>query len=227
MSGGSLTVDGARAGTDADFGPGHVLEFVATFRADSFQHGGFVRDFEFATPFAMFSTRQSTDTLFARTSHEGAATDTELPGAWLGAPHRYRVEWTPTAVMYFIDGSQVATHAIAIAGPMRPLFSDANTNTVGLSVDWLRMTPYATRCAFESRIFDAGVPVTWEQASWTSDTPAGTSLTISVRTGDTASPDASWSGFRLLDDRARQSAPARATSRTRRAAGDGGPRHHA
>ena len=89
------------------------------------------------------------------------------------------------------------------------------------------MTPYATPCTFESRIFDAGAPVTWESASWTSDTPAGTSLTISVRTGDTASPDASWSGFKSLDDSGASDRRQLALHPVPRAAGDGGSRHHA
>ena len=197
MSGGSLTVDGAVAGTEVAYGSGHTLEFVATFTADSFQHGGFVSDFAFNVPFAIFSTSGTTDTLFART-YAGSTSDTLVPGNWLGTPHRYRIEWTPAAVTYFIDGIQVASHAIAIGTSMRPLFSDLHTDTRGLSVDWLQMIPYAPSCTFTSRVFDGGTKRTWGAATWTGETPAGTSLAMSVRIGDTLTPDASWSGFKPL-----------------------------
>ena len=44
VSGGSLHVDGAFAGTNATFGSGRSLEFVATFGAAAFQHVGFAVD---------------------------------------------------------------------------------------------------------------------------------------------------------------------------------------
>ena len=53
------------------------------------------------------------------------------------------------SVVYAIDGTVVATHAIAIGGTMRPLVSDltpgANT---ALSVDWIQLTPYASSGSF-------------------------------------------------------------------------------
>ena len=57
------------------------------------------------------------------------------------------------------------------------------------------MSPYAASTIFLSRVFDAGGPTTWGGLSWTSTTPAGTSVIMSVRTGNTAVPDGSWSGF--------------------------------
>ena len=226
VSGGSLTVDGARAGTDAAYGPGHVLEFSGTIRGDSFQHAGFVSNFAFDTPFAIFSTSDKTDMLFARTYVGSIVTNTLLPGPWLGGPHTYRIEWAPTAVTYFIDGSQVATHAVAIGTSMRPLFSDANINAVGLSVDWLRMTPYLTPCTFESRIVDAGTRVTWEIASWTSNLPAATGLTMSIRMGDTPSPDGSWKGFSALPNPGAQIGGSSRYIQYRAAIVDGDPPAH-
>ncbi|HEX9013085.1 MAG TPA: hypothetical protein VF813_06200, partial [Anaerolineaceae bacterium] len=40
--------------------------------------------------------------------------------------------------------------------------------------------------------------VTWQNASWTADVPAGTSLAVSVRTGNTSVPDSTWSAFTPL-----------------------------
>src|SRR5439155_15582735 len=56
VGGGVLTVDGARAGTQALYGPGRSLEFVATLTGDPFQHVGFGTDFSQGSPWAIFST---------------------------------------------------------------------------------------------------------------------------------------------------------------------------
>ncbi|HMC69627.1 MAG TPA: Ig-like domain-containing protein, partial [Mycobacteriales bacterium] len=48
--------------------------------------------------------------------------------------------------------------------------------------------------SFQSRVFDASAPVDWHSIQWTA-TPAGGSVSISVRTGNTPTPDATWSAF--------------------------------
>src|SRR5207249_4012984 len=48
---------------------------------------------------------------------------------------------------------------------------------------------------FLSRVFDANGPVAWGALAWTADTPAGTSLTMRVHTGNTPTPDATWTPF--------------------------------
>jgi len=47
---------------------------------------------------------------------------------------------------------------------------------------------------FTSRIFDSGVPTTvWSYVNWTETIPTGGNITVSVRTGNTAIPDGTWS----------------------------------
>ena len=78
---------------------------------------------------------------------------------------------------------------------MRPLASDlVNGDAKDLRVDWMRMSPYPASGTFDSRIFDAGVGQTadWGALNWNSSTPAGTGIAISVRTGDTPTPDGTW-----------------------------------
>src|SRR5207249_4878341 len=104
VGGGSVTVDGARIGPDggeANYGPGRSLEFVATFRAQALQHIGFVADFNFNAPWAIFSTQFTTTSLYARTSD---GNDTLIPGNWLDSPHRYRIDWNTSNVVFWIDG---------------------------------------------------------------------------------------------------------------------------
>jgi hypothetical protein len=79
VSGGILSVNGARFNTQPStttYGPGSSLEFVATFGAATFQHIGFGGGsddinsggiFTGQSPWVMFSTNNTTNTLQART----------------------------------------------------------------------------------------------------------------------------------------------------------------
>jgi Domain of unknown function (DUF4082)/Bacterial Ig-like domain/Bacterial Ig domain/Glycosyl hydrolases family 16 len=191
-----LTVNGARAGTVALFGPGRSLEVVATFSGAANQNVGFGVDFS-QSPWAVFSTR-SGGNLYAQTRLGSTTKNTSLGSSWLGVPHRYRIDWNTNNVVYSIDGTVVATHATAITSSMRPLASDFTVGGGTVVVDWLRMTPYATSGTFLSRVFDAGGTVTWGTAAWTGDVPTGTSLVISVRQGNTPTPDGTWTPFATL-----------------------------
>ena len=73
--------------------------------------------------------------------------------------------------------------------------SDYPVDASSLQVDWLRVTPYSTSCTFLSRVFDAGMSVNWNALAWTGETPAGTTLAMSYRVGNTAAPDGSWTAF--------------------------------
>jgi Glycosyl hydrolases family 16 len=137
---GTLAVDGALTGTVALYGPGLVLEFVATFTGDPWQHIGFGLDYN-AAPWITFSTFQGGQ-LYARTNTEsGQAMDTAIPGAWFGTPHRYRIDWRPTQVVFSIDGTVVETHTAQIGVSLRPLVSDFNVGGGVLTIDSLEMTP--------------------------------------------------------------------------------------
>jgi VCBS repeat-containing protein len=57
------------------------------------------------------------------------------------------------------------------------------------------MGPYQSSGSFDSRIFDAGSTVSWDTLDWQAQTPTGTTLAMSVRAGDTATPDGSWSAW--------------------------------
>ena len=200
VSGGSLHVDGAWARTAQSYGSGSSLEFVANFGASSnlFQHVGFGVDLNNSSNWAMFSVKGN-GTFNARTNNAGAEQETPLPSSLLGSPHRYRVEWTQTEIRYFVDGDLVATHPIGATGfgatQMRPIASDFNSGGSEVSVDWLRMSPYPASGTFQSRVFDAGQSANWGGLSWTADAPAGTGVAMSVRTGNTPTPDESWTGF--------------------------------
>lgn len=195
VANGNLTVDGARASTNATFGEGHSLDCVATFGAETFQHVGFSDNFASDNMWAIFSTYNTTNQIFARTNDGSSAINTPITGSFIGSSHRYRIDWGPSDVTFLIDGNLVATHNVTFGAAMRPIASDFTTGAPDLSVDWVHLSPYASPGTFFSRVFDAGEPVGWDALSWHAVMPASTTLTLSVRTGNTSIPDASWSSF--------------------------------
>jgi hypothetical protein len=199
VAGGALTLDGTYAGTSAAYPAGRSLEFVATFGNAAFQHVGFGVDYNNTKAWAMFSTGSNPVGLWAR-SNNGTTQDTQITSFSPTVPHRYRIDWAATTVTFFIDGQQVAQHQVAISDQMRPLASDLNAGGPGVTVDWMRMSPYATTGTFESRVFDGGrAGVDWQTLSATAKTPAGTQVGFQTRTGETATPDASWSAWQTVD----------------------------
>jgi len=193
VSGGSLRANGAFAGTTASFGPGRSLEFAATFGGAAFQHAGFSDNFN--SVWAIFSTSNTSNQLFARTNTSSGPIDTAIPGALVGSEHRYRIEWDAAEVRFYVDGALVATHAATFGPAMNALASDFNAGGPEVAVNWLRMSPYPGSAQFDSRVLDAGEQVSWQALSWNATTPAGTGVALSVRTGDTPTPDGSWSAF--------------------------------
>jgi hypothetical protein len=198
VSGGSIAVDGSRAfATALRTGPA-TLDVVATFSGAPYQHIGFGVTFN-ETPWAIFSTGPG-GALYAR-SHDGVnALDTAISGTWLGQPHAYRIAWSDTGVTFAIDGAQVASHPVHIAAPMRPIISDYTTGGGMATAAWLRVGPYAASGTFLSRVIDGGATVGWTSATWTADVPAGTSAVVSVRAGNSATPDPTWTAFVRVPD---------------------------
>jgi hypothetical protein len=197
ISSGRLHLDGTYARTVASYGSGRSLEFVANFGGQSFEHAGLGVDLNNSPNWAIFSVRSS-GSLSARTNVNGGETETQLSGALIGSPHRYRVDWGAADVRYFVDGTLVATHAADFgATQMRPIASDFSAGSPELSLDWVHLSPYAGQGTFQSRVFDvgAGQSASWGALTWNASTPAGTGVTLSVRTGNTPTPDETWSGF--------------------------------
>jgi hypothetical protein len=60
----------------------------------------------------------------------------------------------------------------------------------------------AAQGTFESAPFDARVFSTWGRVAWKGETPAGSSIGIQVRTGKTPDPDATWSGWSPVYEKA-------------------------
>ena len=200
------------------YGSGRSLEFAANFGGANFQHVGFGVDYNQSPNWAMFSIRGD-GSFSARTNAGGTTRETVLPNTFVGSQHRYRIEWDATEVRYFIDGNLVATHDEGFdfgATQMRPLASDLNSGgpeRVGrLAAD--EPVPGARASSTRASSTPASRS-TGGRSAWTADTPTGTGVALSVRTGNTPTPDGSWSAFTPIARRAATTSPAaRATSST-------------
>jgi hypothetical protein len=62
---------------------------------------------------------------------------------------------------------------------------------------------------FVSGLLDSQQMVTWRRADWQASVPAGTTLSVSVRTGSMSRPDGSWSGWRPVRPGQRIGTPGR------------------
>jgi hypothetical protein len=196
VSGGQLSVDGARAAPDTFYAAGRSLEFVATFGTATFQNIGFGETLEATAEYwALFGTANSTDTLYARTNLNNSVSDTPIPGNWLGTPHRYRIEWGASQVLFYIDGNLVHTANLTIPQTMRPVISDFQAGGPNVSVDWLHMSEYASPCEFTSRVLDAGAAADWDELTATATTPSGTALGFETQS---STDNVNWSGWEAV-----------------------------
>jgi hypothetical protein len=215
-SGGSVSVGGGVAtvfGNDvfpdpAAYGSGRSLEFVATYAiasaspltAQPFQTIGFGSG---SVPF------NDLPLLAIGTFNQGGAPSQGFVNAMVwesgtpiinlhqvdGLPHRYRIDWSATTVSFWVDGVLLTTQPPGIMASMRPRISNFQ-NGNPLVVDWIRMTPYAQPCAYESAPRDSGATATdWSTLSSTLELPAGTGVTVETRTGGTVPVDGSWSAY--------------------------------
>ena len=180
-----------------------ALEFVATFSAAPDQEIGFASDL-MNGDYAVFATGAG-GALYARSSLGG---DILIPGNWLGAPHRFRIIWSfRGSISFSIDGKAGASGSVrsvfSMPLSMRLLASDQSLGGGGLSIDWMRLTrPPITRDlsgAYLSRVFDAGSSVYWrtlgvDRENFTS-VPLTFAVGVTVRQGNTPTPDSSWTAF--------------------------------
>ena len=119
----------------------------------------------------------------------------------LGTAHRFRIEWTPTRVDFFVDGVNVATHnhSETLDGPLRPAISDFGLFGASTKVHWLRMGGYGTTGLFTSRVLDSGPGArTWTTLTAASTVPTGTGITYETRSGAAATPGTTWSGWQAV-----------------------------
>ncbi len=197
ISGGAVVLNGTHIYSPGTFGPGTSLEFEAKFDLGNFQSVGFSIDQAFdGSPWVLIGQGPADGQVYAR-----AAGGTHLSlGNLVGTTHRYRIQWNAANFEFYIDdaATPALTVPVQIASPMYLQISDFAAGDGNLTLNWIRVSPHASTGTFTSRIYDAGSVKNWVAGSWTASVPATTGLAISVRTGNTPTPDASWTAYTTL-----------------------------
>jgi hypothetical protein len=118
-----------------------------------------------------------------------------IAGSWTGAPHEFRIDNTGSTVTFFIDGVQKASSSVFLPPQLKVMLVDPTNDASSLVVDWLRIGSYAASSAHTSAVIDAGAKVGWDTMLADQTVPAGTTVTLRVRSGNTPTPDASWTAY--------------------------------
>lgn len=126
-----------------------------------------------------------------------------------GGYHVYRVKPTATGVAFLVDGATVATvpAALPTAAYNVVLATNATTAAKALAADYVRVG-YPAAGTFVSSVFDATRQAAWGAAAWSATLPQGTGLTVFTRSGNTATPDATWSAWAAVSNGGTVSSPA-------------------
>jgi hypothetical protein len=196
-AGGNATVKGANLYTSAAYTTAKSLEVQATLNKN--QSIGWAVS---ATSTTKLAVSVNASNQLIATVNDGFTTNVTsvLATGWTPALHKFRIAWNSGTTTFFLDdvAKFTKTFSNTFTTSMRPVFSDTVVNDAGLIVDWARVGPYAATGTYTSGIVDAAAPVSWDGLAWDATVPSGTTLTVRVRTGDTATPDATWTGYTTI-----------------------------
>ncbi len=195
LADGMLSLDGASLRAEPVLLSPRSLEFAAVFAARPDQHAGLGINLV-DVPWVMFSTKWGRR-LYGRT-HLLTIEDKKFSGDLFDAPHTFRIDWNILDIVFSVDGHRLARLMVPMPGYMRALAANERLGTQPLRIEWMRLSPYAAKGRFTSRVLDAGTVADWHDAVWAAEVPERTSLGIEVRSGDSPRPDRSWSRWRRL-----------------------------
>ena len=181
---------------------GTPVEAQLAFAAVAYQHFGLATDLASVSgnSWVIFSTLNTTNTLFARVNVNGATQDVSL-GALPTGFHDYRIQPSSNTYQFYVDGALKTTLTATIPSgtALKAVFSEfAGSPQPPMQVDWVRYGTYASNGVFISSVFDAGRIATWGIASWTANLPAGTNIIVETSSGNTATPDSTWSAWQTV-----------------------------
>lgn len=192
VGGGLATLTGTQVQGNATYTTTSSVTWAATLSGSDQRLGWYA-----ASPaLNAWFTRDPAGNLVAVTVDAAGQNSTiPIPGTYVGQ-HEYRVDWSATAATYFIDGVQVSTNPFSPGTTaLRIVAADAVVAGGGMPVDWVRVAPYTTSGTYTSKVIDAGASVGWESAQASAVIPTGTTLVLRVRSGNTATPDSTWTGW--------------------------------
>jgi methionine-rich copper-binding protein CopC len=194
VSGGVLSVAGAYVVSNQTFVNAPV-EGRVQFGAAANQSFGATNDA--GTSFAVFTTKNTTNSLYAQVNANGLIKELRI-GALPSGFHVYRVTPVATGFQFYVDGSLKATVAQTLpAGtPLKASVSAFyGSPRPAILADWVHVLSYASGGVFTSSVFDATRTATWGTFSFTGTVPAGTTMIVEVSSGNTATRDGTWSSW--------------------------------
>jgi hypothetical protein len=119
-------------------------------------------------------------------------------GALPSGFHDYKIQPISGGIQFSVDGTVLTTINLSIpAGtPLAVVMSSFNgAPQPALQVDWVHTLSFVSSGTFTSSVFDAGSAVNWSYASWSANVPTGTTLIVETSSGNTSTPDSSWSAW--------------------------------
>jgi len=207
VSGGVLTVAGASVVSNQTFVNAPV-EGRVQFGAAANQSFGATNDA--GTNFAVFTTKNTTNSLYAQVSANGLIKELKIGGLPSGF-HVYRVTPVATGFQFYVDGALKATVAQTLpagTGLKAMVSAFYGSPKPAILADWVHVLSYASSGVFTSSVFDAGRMATWGTITFNGTVPTGTTMVVEVSSGNTATPDGTWSAWTRVASGATAPAPA-------------------
>jgi len=174
------------------------LEGRVQFGASPYQHFGLATGLNTAAGnyWAIFSTRDTTNRLFARVNSNGASTDVDI-GALPTGFHNYKIQPTSTGFQFYLDGVLQTTISASFqtSQSMKATLSAFNGSPQPLlQADWVRFNSFSTTQSgtFTSGIIDAGQVIDWTTMVMGSDVPSGTAVKVETMSSLDGVSFSSW-----------------------------------
>lgn len=217
IAGGVLSLGGASGAYVRSVSalPVTTVEFTAQFTGAAWEHVGWA-GLDFADGYLLFSTFNTTNTLFVRTGLDGAPEQRTSLGTIPSGFHTYRIDRivtsaTTNAIRYYVDGVLRAEHAVgAVPASMYVYQSHNGGVTPTLDIDRIWTYPlHVNAGSLLSPAIDSGGTATWTVALWDAVVPAGTTLDVRTRTSPDAVTWSSWSSPMTISGQGIQSPPNR------------------
>jgi hypothetical protein len=199
VSAGILNILGAQILSTQVVPPLTPVEGRITIAAAANRNFGLATDLTAAAGnyWATFTTGTTTNSLYARVNNNGTLTDVRISALPSGY-HTYRVTPVSTGFQFYVDGALRTTinQTFPAGTPLRMVMSAfTGSPNPQMRVDWINVVNNAPSGTFVSSVFDAGRTATWGNAAWLASLPAGTSILVEARGGNSAIPDGSWSAW--------------------------------
>jgi hypothetical protein len=176
-----------------------TIESSVRFSGQPWEHVGW-GSLDFGNGYAIFSTYNTTSSLFARTADTtGTEQQTNL-GLIPSGFHTYRIDrqalsQTSDLISYSIDGVVRVQHTVPTLPAMYVYQSNNGGTAPTLDIDRIWVYPsYTASGSYQSCTMDIGqTQSTWTTANWSATTPAGTAFDLRTRTSADGINWTSWS----------------------------------